>query len=175
FDLTCGSLGVLQACYVAANLIASGHFRTAMVMSAEIELNRGLCPTKRLGLEETGAALILDRSAGGGAGFASFPFPSCTRHIHQFASHSAVTGGTTALSFERDTAFETACVECIRDCVGQFLKMERLNRSDISVVLAPLTSASFVSRVARILEIPEERMVFPPAGSKDFYTASLPV
>src|SRR5262245_3725274 len=49
FDLTCGSLGALQACYVAANMIASGRIRTAMVMAAEIELNRDVCPTKRLG------------------------------------------------------------------------------------------------------------------------------
>jgi 3-oxoacyl-[acyl-carrier-protein] synthase III len=175
FDVTCGSLGVLQACFVAANMIASGQFRTAMVMSAEIELNRSLCPTKRLGLEETGAALILDSSVNDGPGFVSFHFQSFTRNIHQFVSHSAVVGGTTELSFERDAAFEARCLECIDECVDSFLKRERLNRSDIAVVLPPLTSAPFVSRLADILEVPGERMVFPPAGSKDLYTASLPV
>jgi 3-oxoacyl-[acyl-carrier-protein] synthase III len=175
FDLTCGSLGVLQACFAAANMIASGRFRTAMVMAAEIELNRDQCPTKRLGLEETGAALILDSSTDDGPGFGNFHFQSFTRHIHRLASHSAVTGGTTVLSFERDTEFEASCLECIRESVERLLAREGIGRSNIAVVLPPLTSVAFVSRLARNLDMPPDRMVFPPAGARDLYTSSLAV
>jgi 3-oxoacyl-[acyl-carrier-protein] synthase III len=175
FDLTCGSLGLLQACFVAANMMASGRFRTAMVMAAEIELNRDGCPTKRLGLQETGTALILDSSTDDGPGFGNFHFQSFTGHIHQFASHSAVTGGTTGLSFERDPAFETSCLACIRECVEGLLRRERIDRSELAVVFPPLMSAAFVSQLARILDMPSDRMVFPPAGARDLYTSSLAV
>jgi 3-oxoacyl-[acyl-carrier-protein] synthase III len=173
FDLTNGSLGVLQACHVAANMITAGSFRTAMVMAAEVELNSNGSLQSRLGIEETGTALILDSSTANGPGFGAFHFQSFTRQIHQFAAHSAVADGKTILSFERDAAFETSCLECIAACVEQFLALERLRRADLAVVLPPLISRPFVARLAEILRMPPARMVFPPLGRRDLYTSSL--
>src|SRR5260221_5165239 len=121
FDLTNGSLGVLEACYVAANMIGSGSFRTAMVMAAEIEVNKDLGPERSLGLEETGTAMILDGSSEDGPGFGSFLFQSFTQHIHSFASHSAVTDGRTSLSFERSDTFEAVCLQGIAGSVQRLL------------------------------------------------------
>lgn len=174
FDLTNGSLGVLEACYVASNMIAAGDYRTALIMAAEIELNRDVCPQRRLGLQETGTALILDGSADDGAGFGAFLFQSFTRHIDKFASHSAVADGTTVLCFERDAGYEDACLECIHESVERLLSLEGLDRSDISVMLPPLISPAFVSRMADGLRIPRERVVHPRAGWGNMYTSSLP-
>ncbi len=173
FDLTNGSLGTLEACFVAANMISSGKIRTALVMAAEIEVNKDL--ERSLGLEETGTALILDGSAEDGPGFGNFHFESFTRHRHSFASHSAVTDGKTALSFERNDLFEDSCLQCIVVSVERLLKQEGLDRRDLSVVLPPFPSDAFVSRLAGILGLPQDRMVHPPAGAKDLYTSSLAV
>jgi len=173
FDLTNGSLGALEACFVASHMIAAGDYRTALVMAAEIELNREICPERCLGLMETGSALILDGSADDGPGFGSFLFRSYTNHVEKFAAHSAVVDGTTTLCFERDPSFEETCLTCIRDCVEQFLSQEGLDLSDIAVVLPPLISPAFVSRMADVLDMPRDRMIHPQAGWKDMYTSSL--
>lgn len=175
FDLTNGSLGVLEACYVAANMIASGSFRTAMVMAAEIEVNKDLGPERSLGLEETGTAMILDGSSDDGPGFGSFLFRSHTQHIHSFTSHSAVTDGMTSLSFDRSESFEASCLECIAESVERLLNQEGLDREEISVVLPPFPSAAFVSHLAAVLGLPRERIVRPPARAGDLYTSSLAV
>ncbi|MGE5190910.1 MAG: 3-oxoacyl-[acyl-carrier-protein] synthase III C-terminal domain-containing protein [Deltaproteobacteria bacterium] len=173
FDLTSGSLGVLEACWAASNMIASGNFRTAMVMAAEIEVNSDAGSGRRLGLEETGSALILDGSTADGPGFGAFHFQSFPRHLHKFGAHSAVVDGKTVLCFERDPAWESSCRDCIAECVAQFLKRERHDRSEIAVVLPPLISAGFVSRLAAALKMPQARVVSPPAGCRDLYTSSL--
>jgi 3-oxoacyl-[acyl-carrier-protein] synthase III len=173
FDLTNGSLGVLEACYVAANMIRSEKIHTALVLAAEIEVNRGPGPQRSLGLEETGSGLILDDSAHDGPGFGTFLFQSFTRHSHSFTSHSAVTDGRTVLSFERSAGYEDACLTCIVEMVERLLHQEGLDRRDISVVLPPLPSRAFVLRLADKLGLPIDRMVYPPAGAKDLYTSSL--
>jgi len=173
FDLTNGSLGVMQACHIASKMIASGDFRTALVMAAEIEINRDRCRHARLGLAETGTALILDASAAEGAGFGGFRFESFTHHLDQFTSHSAVADGSTILCFERNERYEAHCLACIGECFERFLEQERLDRAQIACVLPPLISASFVSRLGEALRIPNERMVYPPPGVGDLYTSSL--
>lgn len=175
FDLTNGALGVLEACFVAANMIASGSVRTAMVMAAEIEVNKSLGPQRSLGLEETGTAVVLDGSSRDGPGFGSFLFQSFPRHRHSFASHSAVTDGRTALAFERCASFEASCLECIAESVERLLKQEGLDREDIALVLPPFPSAAFVSRLADVLNFPQDRMIHPPVGAADIYTSSLAV
>jgi 3-oxoacyl-[acyl-carrier-protein] synthase III len=173
FDLTSGSLGVLQACWAASHMIASANFRTAIVMAAEVELNRNAGPGQRLGLDETASALILEASPADGAGFGAFHFQSFPRHLQKFAAHSAVVDGKTVLSFERDAAWEAACLDCLVESTAQVLVRERLDRSHIAVVLPPLISSAFVSRLADVLRIPPSRMVYPPAGRHDLYTSSL--
>jgi 3-oxoacyl-[acyl-carrier-protein] synthase III len=173
FDLTNGSLGVLEACFVAANMIGSEKVSTALVMAAEIEVNSDLGPERSLGLEETGSALILDATAADGPGFGSFLFESFTRHVHRFSSHSAVTDGRTALSFHRCAAFEDSCLACIFELVERLLHQERLDRRDVSIILPPFPADEFVSRLADGLGLPQDRMVRPPVGAKDLYTSSL--
>jgi 3-oxoacyl-[acyl-carrier-protein] synthase III len=173
FDLTSGSLGVLEACWAASNMIASSNFRTAMVMAAEVELNGNSSPEQRLGIEETASAMILEASTADGPGFGCFHFQSFTRHLHKFAAHSAVVDGKTVLSVERGAAYESSCLDCLDECTAQILERERLARSDIAVVLPPLISPAFVSRLADILQLPPSRMIYPPAGRRDLYTSSL--
>jgi 3-oxoacyl-[acyl-carrier-protein] synthase III len=173
FDLTGGALGTLQACYVAANMIAAGKVKNAMVMAAEIEINRGQCPSRRLGLEETASALILESSSATGPGFGPFHFQSFTRHLDSFTSHSAVDDGKTVLCFEKTAAFEAECIECICDSVDRLLVLEGLCRSQVAALLPPLVSTPFVSRLAEALGVPLERVVQPPKACGDLYTSSL--
>ncbi len=178
FDLTNGSLGALEACFVASHMIASGEYRTALVMASEIELNRDIHPARCLGLAETGSALLLDGQSGerrgdDGPGFGAFLFQSDTDHVGKFTSHSAVADGTTTLSFERHPAYAEACLDCIREAVARLLDFEGLTLAEIPVILPPLVSPAFVARLADVLEIPRQRMVCPTSDWKNLYTSSL--
>jgi 3-oxoacyl-[acyl-carrier-protein] synthase III len=178
FDLTNGSLGALEACFVASHMIASGEYGTALVMASEIELNRDIHPARCLGLAETGSALLLDGPSGDGRsddgpGFGAFLFQSDTDHVGKFTSHSAVADGTTTLSFECHPAYEEACLDCIRESVARLLDFEGLTLADIPVILPPLVSPAFVARLADVLEIPRQRMVCPKDDWKNLYTSSL--
>jgi 3-oxoacyl-[acyl-carrier-protein] synthase III len=119
--------------------------------------------------------MILDRASEDGPGFGAFHFQSFTREIHKFAAHSAVAEGRTVLCVERDETFEASCLSCLGEGVEQRLAREGLDRANIAVVLPPLTSTAFVSRLADVLRLPAARMVYPPAGARDLYTSSLAV
>jgi 3-oxoacyl-[acyl-carrier-protein] synthase III len=173
FDLTGGALGALQACDVAVNMIATGKARNAMVLAAEIEINRGIDPSRRVGLEETASALILEASSETGPGFGRFLFQSFTQHLKSFTSHSAVDEGKTVLCLEKSATFEAECIECICDTVDRLLALEGLCRSRIAVLLPPLVSRPFVSRLAETLRVSSDRVVQPPNASRDLYTSSL--
>lgn len=172
FDLTNGSLGTLHACYVASKMIASGTFRNALVMAAEVEVNREARSERQLGLEQAASAMILEPSTGDGPGFGRFVFESSTAELPMFTAHSAVADGRTLLHFERHPEYERRCLEVISACFDKLLAAERLCRSQIAAVLPPLISTEFVERLSSVLGICRERVVSLPAGSRDLYTSS---
>lgn len=175
FDLTNGSLGTLQACHVAANMIAAGKFRNALVMAAEVEVNRRHCPERQLDLAETASAMLLEASSADGPGFGTFVFQSSTADLHRFAAHSAVAEGRTVLHFERHPEYTRQCLDLIGACFDRLLAVERLARPQIAAVLPPLVSAAFVEQLSERLGLPRERLVQPRPAARDAYTSSLAI
>jgi 3-oxoacyl-[acyl-carrier-protein] synthase III len=173
FDLTNGSLGVLHACYAAAHMIASGNFRNALVMAAEVELNRHAGSPCEPRLEEIGSAMVLEPTFPDGPGFGAFQFLTSTTDLCKLRAHSVVVEGRTFLHFERHPKYERRCLELIGECFEKLLAAERLSRSQVAVVMPPLISAEFVNQLADVLGIPGEGLVRPPSGSRDLYTSSL--
>src|SRR5262249_12118597 len=153
-----GSLGTLDACYVAANMIASGTFRNALVMAAEVEVNGERGSEQQLGLEQTGTAMLLEASCADGPGFGTFVFES-TAELGMFVAHSAVSNGRTVLHFERHPAYERVCLDLIGTCFEKLLAAERLSRSQIAVVIPPLISGAFSEQLSDRLRLPPERVL----------------
>src|SRR5205814_71882 len=77
------SVGVLNACFLATQLMQGRKIHTAMVLAAEVE-NASLFRGARRGVTETASAMILDRSPGG-TGFGSFLFRSFTDYVDLLA------------------------------------------------------------------------------------------
>ena len=57
FDVYNGAMGFLNACQIATEMIRAGKYRTAMIVTSEVELNREMHPEKMLGIVETGSAI----------------------------------------------------------------------------------------------------------------------
>ena len=74
FDIFNGSVGFLNACYVAQQMIEAENCKTAMIVAAESENNADSFPDEQVGFCETASALILDAHPSGGQGFSRFLF-----------------------------------------------------------------------------------------------------
>src|SRR4029079_12439339 len=68
FDIFNGSVGFLNACYVAQQMIAADICKTAMIVAAESENNADSFPDELVGLRETASAIILDSHPSAGKG-----------------------------------------------------------------------------------------------------------
>jgi 3-oxoacyl-[acyl-carrier-protein] synthase III len=63
---------------------------------------------------------------------------------------------------------------CVPMTVERVLEDEGLNLDDVDVIVPPLVSAEFASRLARQLEADPDRVIIPPESCKDLYTSSIP-
>jgi 3-oxoacyl-[acyl-carrier-protein] synthase III len=174
FDVLNGSLGFLNACHVAAEMIQAGKSTAAMILGGDVENNREAFPAELLGLEETGSAIVLERAAPDAGGFGTFVFTAFPDHLGAFTSRAANWDRKTGLAFRKDADIECRYVQCIATTVRDFLKQEGLEWSAIARVFAPQISSCFLARLAAALELPLERLVDVVSGGRDLYTSSLP-
>jgi len=175
FDLANGPLGFLNACHVAAGLIKAGRHRRAMILASEIENNVGTSSPQRLGLKETGSAVILDAAPGEAAGgFGPFFFRSFPEYLGDFQSHASQFGSETQIVLHRAAELESHYVACAAAAAEEFLRGQQLDLSRIAAVFPPQISPDFIRRLARAMQADESRFVTVADGSGDLYTSSLP-
>ena len=171
FDVFNGGVGLLDACWVAAEMIRAGRAEAALVVASEIENNRAAPPERRRGVVETGSALILQRAAGP-AGFGRFHSKAFTDHIDALRSHAEAAGG--ALAVARDAALDDLYLRCIPEVVAELLALEELDLSRVRVILPPQISGAFVGRLAQALAVDPARCVQAAIDGADLFTSSLP-
>lgn len=174
FDVFNGSLGFLNACDVASKMIKAAKHKTAMVVAAEIENNLNVCSERLYGVAETATAVILDEDISGKTGFGTFLFEHFTDHIEALTSHAEHCKGKPYLQFAKDPRLEDLYVDCIHKSVRKLLATEELDSSEIAVILPPLISSSFVSKLSVKLNIARERFPYAIQNGKDLFTSSLP-
>jgi amino acid adenylation domain-containing protein len=170
-DLMDGAAGFLDACYVAEQMIRSGAHRHAMVMTSEIENNALARPDHLLGLEEGGAAVILEPSDDG-SGLEAYLFKSFTLHLDAMESHTAMVDGIGALEISRRADLEDRYLECIAATVSELLTAQGLTADDLAVILPPQISKAFADRLANALQVPVEKVI-DASGTGDAFTCSL--
>ena len=172
WDLSNGAVGFFHACYAAAGFLASGAYKTAMVVASEVENNARLAGRALLGLAEVGSAAILDLSPDDAVGFGEFAFTSFDGHLDSFASWLVQEGGRTSLAFSRDERFEAACIHCISAAVEEALRKEGLSIEDVDVILPPQISGTFVARLSDKLMARNARIV-NLRTERDLYSSSI--
>jgi 3-oxoacyl-[acyl-carrier-protein] synthase III len=174
FDVYNGALGLLNGCQVAAQMVQSGLYRTAMVVAAEIEQNETTFPENPLGFREAASALILDRSQGQRVGFGNFEFGYFTELQDARVGLGYYRDGKPCYDLREDEAIDDYYLECIRPTVAKLLDREGLDISEIRLVLPPQFSADFNRRLATVLKIDPAAVVDIARDDQDLFTSSLP-
>jgi amino acid adenylation domain-containing protein len=173
FDVFNGALGFLNACHTAIGMLHAGKANNAMILAAEIENNREIYPSELLGVEETGSALILDKSPDGTTGFGNFVFKYFTDYIEAFDAHSEMRNGKMTMRYMQDPRLKDYYLQCIQATVGELLTIEGLDLSQIKVVLPPQISSAFIDALSAGMNVGREKFV-DVQNQRDLFTSSLP-
>jgi amino acid adenylation domain-containing protein len=173
FDVFNGTVGFLNACYTAITMIHARKANNALILAAEIENNRVIYPSELLGVEETGSALILDKSSDGVTGFGNFVFKYFTDYIEAFDAHSELRNGKMTMRYVQDPHLQDYYLQCVQATVGELLAIEGLELSQIKVVLPPQISSAFVDALSEAMQVSREKFV-DVQSQYDLFTSSLP-
>ena len=174
FDVFNSSLGFLNACHIAIQLIETEKHQNAMVVTAEIENNTHVYAARLRGLKETGSAIILDRDPEGKTGFGGFLFKQYDTYSEAIITHSEFDGGRTFLNIKVNPDFEAMYLKCIADCVMVLLREQELSIGDIALILPPQISPSFVDKLPETLGANKEKVINVAEAGFDYFGSSLP-
>ena len=174
FDIFNGSLGFLNACYVAQQMITAKNCKAAMIVAAENENNAGLTGRELVGVRETASALILDSDPSNRAGFSRFLFRYHADSLDAYTTYCNFEERIPYLHIAKDSKLETLYIDCILTAVKDLLQMEGLDLNRIDMIFPPQISSGFITRLSDALNLPRERFVDVVGEGPDFFTSSLP-
>jgi 3-oxoacyl-[acyl-carrier-protein] synthase III len=176
FDIFNSSLGFLNACYVAQQMIATENCKIAMIVASECENNADVFPDKMVGFRETASALILDSYPSADNGFSRFLFRCDLESLNAYTTYYTPANGDSKpyLHIVKDTNLEALYIDGILPAVQELLQTEGLDLNNIDIVLPPQISSGFITRLSRKLNLPRERFVDVVGEGPDFFSSSLP-
>lgn len=173
FDILNGAVGFLNACQVAAEMIATGKAGAhAMVVASEVETNGIDSGHPRYGLCETGTALMLGRS-GGAEGFGRIVFRHHPEYGDALQVYTQHRDGHGWLQIDRGPKLVAHYLDCIPAAVEELLEFEGLDRADISAVIPPHLSSEDRVELAARLDIPLAKFVHS-GQDLDPFTSTVP-
>ena len=172
FDLLSGGAGFLKACYVAQQLIHTRNIAKAMVVTSEVENNIAVDPDNLLGLNETAAAVVLERDLSGREGFQSFSFRYYLDFLGVFQTHATWGNGRAYLKIMRTPEWQEAMLESVLDAVNCYLRSENTTLDKIDWILPPQISAPFIKELALRLKVDPEKVIDATRGGPNLFTAS---
>lgn len=173
FDIFNGSIGFLNACYVAQQMIAAGNCETAMIVAAEIENNTDSVTDERVGVGETASALILVSDPSAGKGFSRFLFSHDPESLHAYTTYYTPGSSIPYLHIEKDDNLEELFIACILPAVQELLQKEELDLNNISIIFPPQISSGFITRLSESLQLPRERFIDVVGDGPDLFSSSL--
>ena len=173
FDIFNSSLGFLNACHVAQQMIAAGSCNTAMVVASESENNAGFFPGKLVGIRETASALILDSQPSNEKGFSRFLFSHHGESLNAYTSYYKPEDANPYLHIAKEPNLESMYIDCIFPAVQELLQMEGLDLNSIDKIFPPQISSDFITQLSEKLNLPRERFVDVAGDGPDLFSSSL--
>ena len=174
FDIFNGSMGFLNSCYVAQQMLAAGNCENAMIVAAESENNTGLFANEIVGFRETASAIILDSHSMTRAGFSRFLFRYHVDSLNAYSANYKMGHSKPHLHVEKDENLETLYIEYILTAVQELLQLEGLDLSRINKIFPPQISAGFITRLSQKLDLPRDRFIDVVGDGPDLFSSSLP-
>ena len=176
FDLLNGGVGFLNGCHVASRLLQAGRYNNAMVVSAEIENNRGLTGAMQRGIEESAVALLLEVKPDVEEGFGHFIFHQQPNHLEAQVAYTAKDkgqGDQVYLHYEQSPSLHQYYLDGITTAVNKLLILEVLKREQVTVVLGPQLGEAFNAGLSHCLGIDAAKFVDSGHRGKDLLTCGL--
>jgi 3-oxoacyl-[acyl-carrier-protein] synthase III len=174
FDVFNGSLGFLNACQVADQLIRAGTFATAMIIASEVEMNAEVFPEDELGVQETASAVILERAPDNGQGFGRFLFRYFTERFDARRLVGRYREGRPFCRLQQDPALEDYYLESIPPVVQELLQSEGLALDQLKAIMPPQLSPRFPARLAEVLGVRTDQLVCCEEADRDLFTSAAP-
>jgi 3-oxoacyl-[acyl-carrier-protein] synthase-3 len=174
FDLLNGGCGMLNAVQVAGALLQSGQAVAAMVVAGEANSDRR--PDPASAVAQSGAALSLEISPYGGAGFGSFAFQTHDEDAGLFNAVVSLAVPRGRLLVRRHSRLEEAWLGHAAAAVDEVLERDGLTRDQIDLVVPAQISADFLSRLPSAIGIPADKVAdftlsLPDTGSTSVFIA----
>jgi 3-oxoacyl-[acyl-carrier-protein] synthase III len=173
FDVFNGSMGFLNACHIAQQMIEVGKCRTAMVVASEIENNTVAFPDQLIGVRETASAIILDAHPDSEKGFSRIYFHYDSNSLNAYSTYSISRDSQQFLYVEKDAGLEEKYLTCLESLVDKILLSEELNLHQIDLIIPPQISTRFIEQLSKRLDVPIERFVNTVGDSPDLFSSSL--
>ena len=173
FDIFNSSVGFLNACYVAQQMIANGNCNTAMIVASESENNAGSFPDKLVGICETASAIILDSHPSNDKGFSRFLFSYHGESLNAYTADYMAGDANPYLHVVKDNDLDTMYIDCIFPAIQDLLHKEGLDLSSIDKIFPPQISSNFIKRLSEKLHLPLERFVDVAGEGPDLFSSSL--
>lgn len=175
FDVLNGSVGFLNACHLASQMIASGNYRNGLVVAAECPHPTGPTATSaRLPIQALGSAVLLEPTDSD-AGFERFLFRSFPEHVDAYSSGLVQEQGITYLARRCSPRWEDYLLRCVLDAVDEMVAIAGIPVGDLQAIVPPQISRRFVRRFAESVSVPRTRVVDVALESTDRSTSSIPV
>lgn len=174
FDIFNGSVGFMNACYIAQQMIMAGNCKSAMVVASEIENNAELYPDKLLGVRETASAIILDAHPKKDKGFFNILFNYHAGSLEAYTADCLVVDSKLYLQIEKDPDLEEKYIACIRPVVEELMQKEGIALNKVDMVFPPQISSGFITRLSKQLDLPWKKFVDVVGKGPDIFTSSIP-
>ena len=172
FDIFNSSVGFLNACYVAQQMIAAKKSNTAMIITAECENNH--VPCEMMGIRETASAFILDTDPSNDKGFSRFLFSYEPESIDAYITYYKTDEEQSFLKIVKDNRLHELYFDCIIPAVQQLLQAEAIDINTIDMVFPPQISPGFILGLSDRLGISPEKFIDVVGEGPDLFSSSLP-
>jgi 3-oxoacyl-[acyl-carrier-protein] synthase III len=174
FDVFNGSIGLLQSCYIAQQMIATGISNTAMIVATELENNAANFPDKLLGIREAASAIILEKSREEDIGFSRFLFQYDMKALETYIVNCSTQDAIPFFQIEKDPEIEEVYLQNICPMVGEILKQEGITLQEIDWVLPPQISSSFIASLSNKLGVIASKFINAVGEGPDLFSSSIP-
>lgn len=177
FDVFNGSLGFLNTCFVAQQLIRSGNCKSVLVVASEIENNSEIFPDKLLGIQETASAIILDAHPNDDLGMSRFEFQYNLDSINSYtsnASYSLPSNPKLFLNMNRSHDINEKYMDLILSTFEDFILNNGFKKDELKLVFPPQISSEFISELDKRLDLPNATLIDAVGEGYDLFTSSIP-
>jgi 3-oxoacyl-[acyl-carrier-protein] synthase III len=174
FDIFNGSLGFLNACFVAQQMISAENCPTIMIVASEIENNADCFPGELIGVRETASALILDAHPDKDRGFSRFLFRYHTESIDAYTTSLNGEDSKHYLQIHKDPTLAELYIDCIIPAVQEILEMEKIELNEIDLIFPPQISLQFINQLSVRLHLPLQKFIDVVGDGPDLFSSSLP-